>query len=124
MGNDNPTPLQLTSTAQFMQLRYGQVVRIGGIIIKLLPKVSKAGRHTKPGRDIDLLILKDQAGEVEVLAFQDTYASCEPPLQVGVSIIVTGAVYYADKPKIFADQVITLSAPPKTDETSNRSPDQ
>ncbi len=85
MGNDNPTPLQLTSTAQFMQLRYGQVVRIGGIIIKLLPKVSKAGRHTKPGRDIDLLILKDQAGEVEVLAFQDTYASCEPPLQVGVN---------------------------------------
>ena len=105
-----------------MELRYGQVVRISGTISKLLPKVSKAGRHSKPGKDIDLLILKDQAGEVEVLAFQDTYASCEPPLQAGVSIIVTGAVYFADKPKIFADQVITLTAAPKTDEDANRNP--
>ncbi len=124
MGTDNSTPLQLSSTAQLMQLRYGQIVRIGGTISKLLPKVSKAGRHTKPGRDIDLLMLKDQAGEVEVLAFQDTFASCSPQLQAGMSIVVTGTVYYADQPKIFADQVITLSGLPNTNDDVTKDSNQ
>ena len=124
MEIDNSTPLHLSSTTQLMELRYGQIVRIGGTISKLLPKVSKAGRHTKPGRDIDLLILQDLAGEVEVLAFRDTLASCEPQLQVGMPIVVTGAAYCAEKPKIFADQVVTLSVPPKTDENPNRSPEE
>lgn len=122
MGIHNSTPQPLSSTAQLMDLRYGQVVQIGGVISKLMPKVSKAGKHPQPGRDIDLLMLKDQAGEIEVLAFRDTFASCSPPLQVGVSIIVIGAVYFVSRPKIFADQVIVLSEAPQSDDNANKNP--
>ena len=107
-----------------MDCRYGQIVRIGGMISKLLPKVSQAGRHTKPASEIDLLLLKDQAGEVQVLAFRDTFAKCSLSLRVGMAIIVIGAVYCVDKPTIFADQVISLSEAPHTYKDTTKSPDQ
>jgi len=99
---------ELASTAQLAQLQDGQSTRIGGLISKLTPKL------TKQGKPMSILTLEDLDGSVEVLCFPETHAKCVMHLKADAPVFVTGVVNLReDKPKIFADQVIPLTDVPK-----------
>ncbi|MCG3150248.1 MAG: DNA polymerase III subunit alpha [Verrucomicrobiae bacterium] len=99
---------ELASTAQLATLQDGQATRIGGLISKLTPKL------TKQGKPMAIIVLEDLDGAVEVLVFPEAHAKCSVHLKVDAPVFVTGVVNLReDKPKIFADQVIPLTDVPK-----------
>jgi DNA polymerase-3 subunit alpha len=98
----------MTSTAQVGQLPDGQATRMGGIISKLVPKTTKAG---KP---MAIMALEDLDGTVEVLVFPECYARSLPYLKTDAAVFVCGtANRKEDPPKIFAEQIIPLDEVPK-----------
>lgn len=99
---------ELASTAQLATLQDGQMTRIGGIISKLQPKLTKAG---KP---MAIITLEDLDGLVETMVFPETYAKHAPVLKADAAIFVCGSVNLReDKPKIYAEQIIPLDEVPK-----------
>ncbi len=99
---------EMTSTAQVGQLPDGQATRMGGIISKLVPKTTKAG---KP---MAIMALEDLDGTVEVLVFPECYARSLPYLKTDAAVFVCGtANRKEDPPKIFAEQIIPLDEVPK-----------
>jgi DNA polymerase-3 subunit alpha len=89
-------------------LQDGQATRLGGLISKLQPKL------TKQGKPMSILTIEDLDGSVEVLAFPETHAKCAIHLKADAPVFVTGVVNLReDKPKIFADQIIPLTDVPK-----------
>ncbi|MEI6082951.1 MAG: DNA polymerase III subunit alpha [Verrucomicrobiota bacterium] len=99
---------ELASTTQLLQLQDGQATRIGGLVSKLQPRL------TKQGKPMAILTLEDLDGAVEVLVFPEAYAKCAIHLKADAPVFVTGVVNLReDKPKIFADQVIPLTDVPK-----------
>lgn len=99
---------ELASTALLAQLQDGQSTRIGGLISKLQPRL------TKQGKPMAILTLEDLDGAVEVLVFPEAHAKCVQHLKADAPVFVTGVVNLReDKPKIFADQVIPLTDVPK-----------
>jgi DNA polymerase-3 subunit alpha len=99
---------ELASTAQLSQLQDGQATRLGGIISKYTPRL------TKQGKPMSILTLEDLDGAVEVLVFPEAHAKSLQYLKADAPIFVTGVVNLReDKPKIFADSVIPLADVPK-----------
>ena len=99
---------ELISTAHLAQVPEGQATRLGGIVSKLEPKL------TKQGKPMAILTLEDLDGLVEVLVFPEAYAKCGSTLKADAAVFVTGAVNLKeDKPKIYADQIIPLTEVPK-----------
>jgi DNA polymerase-3 subunit alpha len=99
---------ELVSTAQLAQLQDGQMTRLGGIISKLQPKL------TKTGKPMAIVTLEDLEGSVETMVFPETYAKYAPVLKADTAIFVCGtANLREDKPKIFAEQIIPLDEVPK-----------
>jgi DNA polymerase-3 subunit alpha len=99
---------ELGSSGRLAQLQDGQPARMGGILSKLQPKM------TKQGKPMAIATLEDLDGSVEVLVFPDAYARCSMHLKVDAAVFVSGTVNLReDKPKVFADQVIPLDEVPK-----------
>ena len=99
---------ELASTAQLAQLQDGQATRIGGLIGKCQPRL------TKQGKPMAILTLEDLDGAVEVMVFPEAYAKSSVHLKVDAPVFITGSVTLReDKPKIFADQVFPLTEVPK-----------
>ena len=99
---------ELASSARLAQLQDGQTTRIGGIVSKLQPKM------TKQGKPMAIVTLEDLDGSVEVLIFPEAYARCSIHLRADAAIFVCGTVNLReDKPKIFADHIIPLDEVPK-----------
>jgi len=99
---------ELASTTHLAQLQDGQATRLGGIVSKLVPKL------TKHGKPMAILTLEDLDGVVEVLVFPEAYAKCGGTLKADTAVFVTGAVNLReDKPKVYADQIIPLTDVPK-----------
>ena len=99
---------ELASTAHLVQLQDGQATRLGGIVSKLVPKL------TKQGKPMAILTVEDLDGVVEVLVFPEAYAKCGGTLKVDGAVFVTGTVNLReDKPKVYADQIIPLTDVPK-----------
>ncbi len=99
---------ELASSAQLVQLQDGQGTRIGGIISKLQPKM------TKQGKPMAIVTLEDLDGSVEVLVFPESYAKCSMHLKADAAIFVCGMVNLReDKPKIVAEQVFPLEEVPQ-----------
>jgi len=99
---------ELTSTARLPELQDGQMIRLGGIVAKLQPKL------TKQGKPMAALTLEDLDGSVEVLVFPETYAKYAPQLQADAALFVSGTVNLReDKPKLFAEQIIPLADVPQ-----------
>ncbi|MGD0649843.1 MAG: OB-fold nucleic acid binding domain-containing protein [Verrucomicrobiia bacterium] len=99
---------ELASSARLAQLQDGQTTRIGGIVSKLQPKM------TKQGKPMAIVTLEDLDGSVEVLIFPEAYAKCSIHLRADAAIFVCGTVNLReDKPKIFADHIIPLDEVPK-----------
>jgi DNA polymerase-3 subunit alpha len=99
---------ELASSAQLAALQDGQQTRIGGIVSKLQPKL------TKQGKAMAIVVLEDLDGSVEVLVFPEAYAKCAMHLKQDAAIFVTGSVNLReDKPKIYADRIIPLADVPK-----------
>ncbi len=99
---------ELASTAQLAQLQDGQGTRIGGIIGKLQPKM------TKQGKPMAIVSLEDLDGMVEVVVFPEAYAKCSMHLKVDGAVFICGSVNLReDKPKIVADQVFPLEEVPR-----------
>jgi len=99
---------ELVSSGHLAQLQEGQATRIGGIVSKLQPKM------TKQGKPMAIVTLEDLDGSVEILVFPDAYARCSMHLRADAAVFVCGTVNLReDKPKIFADQIIPLDEVPK-----------
>ena len=99
---------ELASTAQLAQLPDGQAIRLGGLIGKLQPKL------TKQNKPMAILSIEDLDGIVEVLVFPEAYAKCSSILTADAAVFITGTVSLKeDKPKIYADQIIPLTEVPK-----------
>jgi DNA polymerase III subunit alpha len=98
---------ELASTNHLSELPDGQATRLGGIISKLQPKLTKAG---KP---MAILTIEDLDGPVEVLVFPEAYAKCSGHLKADTAVFVTGTVSLReDKPKLFAENIIPLADVP------------
>jgi DNA polymerase-3 subunit alpha len=99
---------ELVSSGRLAQLQEGQATRIGGIVSKLQPKM------TKQGKPMAIVTLEDLDGSAEILVFPDAYARCSMHLRADAAVFVCGTVNLReDKPKIFADQIIPLGEVPK-----------
>jgi len=99
---------EMASTAQLPQLQDGQSTRIGGLISKLVPKM------TKQGKPMAIVTLEDLDGSVEVLVFPEAYARSSAHLKPDAPIFVCGTVSRREDPaKLFAEQVIPLEDVPK-----------
>jgi len=99
---------ELASTAQLTQWQDGQATRIGGIINKVLPKI------TKQGKPMAILTLEDLDGTVEVLVFPEAHARSAPYLSQDAAVFVCGTVNRReDPPKIVAEQILPLEDVPK-----------
>jgi len=99
---------ELASSGQLMKLQDGQATRLGGLINKLVPKL------TKQGKSMAILTVEDLDGAVEVLVFPETYARCGANLRAGAPVFLSGMINLReDKPKIVADQILPLEDVPK-----------
>jgi DNA polymerase-3 subunit alpha len=93
---------------QLATLQDGQQTRIGGIVSKLQPKL------TKQGKAMAVMTIEDLDGPVEVLVFPEAYAKCAAHLKADAAVFVTGSVNLReDKPKIYADRIMPLTDVPK-----------
>jgi DNA polymerase-3 subunit alpha len=99
---------EMASTTQLGQLQDGQATRVGGIIAKVLPKTTKAG---KP---MAILTLEDLDGMAEVIVFPEAYARSVLQLKENAAVFICGtANRREDPPKLVAEQVIALEDVPK-----------
>src|SRR5205814_10179462 len=99
---------ELASTAQISQLQDGQSTRIGGLISKLIPRLTKAGKAMAS------ITLEDLDGTVDVVVFPETFARCGQHLRADAAIFVCGtANLKEDPPRVMAEQIIPLDEVPK-----------
>ncbi len=99
---------ELTTTAQLPTLQDGQSTRLGGILSKVQPKL------TKQGKPMAMATLEDLDGRVELLVFPEAYAKHAQQLRADAAVFVRGvANLREDKPKVFVDEVIPLTDVPR-----------
>jgi DNA polymerase-3 subunit alpha len=99
---------EMTSTAQFGQLQDGQATRVGGIISKMRPLTTKAGKM------MATVTVEDLDGSIEVVVFPEAYARSAMHLKQDAAIFICGTANRRETPpRLTAEQIIPLDDVPK-----------
>jgi DNA polymerase-3 subunit alpha len=95
------------SSAQLAELPERALVRIGGLIAEIEPRVSKQSQ-----KQWAILKLEDLKGVAEALAYPDTYEKYRPLLAKGKTVFVTATVKKTenqqDKPSLVVQEITPL----------------
>ena len=98
---------QLTSIKDISSLPDKSAVRLGGIIAQLKTKI------TKTKKNMAVIKLENLDGDVEVIAFPETYQTYGTHITPDAAVLVCGEVSTRDEiPKIIAQEIYPLTSAP------------